>query len=170
MYALAVVDPAMASLILSRVSAILKNKYLYRIVESQTNVPWDVISCLHSLETDLSLDKHLHNGDPLTARTINVPKGRPKSSKPPFAWVESACDAVGIYPNIPNWDIPSKLYFLEAYNGLGYRKMKVNSPYLWSMTSLYKKGKYTQDGKFSGSAVSKQIGAVALLKGLTKAI
>jgi len=39
-----------------------------------------------------SFKLHLHNGDPLTARTVNVPKGRPKTGQPPFAWGISAKD------------------------------------------------------------------------------
>ena len=166
MYDKAIVDKTKDSLIKDRISAILRKKNLYTIVCAQTNVPWDCVACIHSLETDLSLEKHLHNGDPLERRTVNIPKGRPINGKPPFTWVESACDAIGYFPKTVPWDMPTKLYFLESYNGLGYRKKKINSPYLWSMTDQYTKGKFIQDGNYDPEAISKQIGAVPLLKHL----
>jgi lysozyme family protein len=134
------------------------------VIEGQTKIPWDVVACIHSLESDLSLKCHLHNGDPLREKTVNAPKGRPKNGKPPFTWVESAIDALGSYPRPLLWDLGVKLYFLESYNGMGYKRLKINSPYLWSMTDAYDKGKFIQDGKFDPNAVSKQIGAVPLLK------
>jgi len=166
MYDSAVIDPLKADIIADRCNSILAKKYLYKVVSSQTGVPWDCIACVHSLETDLSLERHLHNGDPLERRTVRAPKGRPINGYPPFTWVESAIDAIGLFPNTQEWDVPTKLYFLESYNGMGYRKKKINSPYLWSFTNHYDSGKFVQDGEFDPKAISKQIGAVAILKAL----
>jgi len=62
------------------------------------------------------------------------------------------------------------LDFLEHYNGLGYRNgagrdttPPSTSPYLWSMTDQYTRGKYVRDGVFDPEAVSQQVGAVPLL-------
>ena len=55
-------------------------------------------------------------------------------------------------------------YKLEKYNGIGYRAHHVNSPYLWGGSNQYTRGKYVQDGVFSITAVSMQIGAMVLLK------
>ena len=56
------------------------------------------------------------------------------------------------------------LFKLEANNGFGYRRKGINTPYLWSFTNHYRKGKYIADGKYSTEAVSKQVGAAILLK------
>jgi hypothetical protein len=64
--------------------------------------------------------------------------------------------------------IEDKLSFLEAYNGWGYVKKGINSPYLWSGTNHYTSGKYVRDGVFDPRAVSKQLGAVCMLKELEK--
>jgi lysozyme family protein len=40
----------------------------------------------------------------------------------------------------------------------------VPTPYLWSFSSLYEKGKFVADGVFDPAAVSKQCGAAVMLK------
>ena len=111
---------------------------------------------------------HLHNGDPLTARTVHVPKGRPENGSPPFTWEESAADALDYdkLTNNSNWTVAGIAYAIEGYNGWGYRNYHsdVKSPYLWSFSNLYIQGKYTEDGKWSQTTVSDQCGAMVLLK------
>jgi lysozyme family protein len=55
---------------------------------------------------------------------------------------------------------------LERFNGFGYRRHDINihSPYLWSFSNHYTKGKFVADNTFSATAVSKQCGAAVLLK------
>jgi lysozyme family protein len=53
---------------------------------------------------------------------------------------------------------------LETYNGFGYRFQGLVSPYLWSFSNLYAKGKYVADNKFDPEAVSQQCGAGLILK------
>lgn len=112
--------------------------------------------------------EHLHNGDPLNARTVHVPANRPATGAPPFTWRESARDAMIFrkYAQVGNWDVPRVLYQLELYNGLGYRPRGIPSPYLWCFSNLYSKGKYTADGNFDPNAISKQCGAAVMLKAL----
>ena len=47
---------------------------------------------------------------------------------------------------------------LERYNGLGYRNRGLPSPYLWSLSGHYERGKFVADGKFDSEAESKQCG------------
>src|SRR5206468_849198 len=99
---------------------------------------------------------------------VQVPAGRPKTGNPPFGWEESAGDALsmkGLSPQT-DWSLAGTLYQLERYNGWGYRLFHpyVLSPYLWSFSNHYKSGKYVADGTWSDTAVSKQCGAVALLR------
>jgi lysozyme family protein len=49
---------------------------------------------------------------------------------------------------------------------MGYKKKGVPSPYLYSYTQFYEKGKYEFDGKYNPELVSKQPGVVAIMKAL----
>jgi lysozyme family protein len=147
---------------------LLANRSRYDKVSAVTKVPWYVIAVIHELESGADFSTHLHNGDPLSARTRQVPKGRPAAGNPPFTWEESAIDALGYdgAAGIKDWNISATLRFLEQYNGLGYRNKGIYSPYLWSCTNHYTKGKYVADGVWNAEAVSNQIGCAALMKGL----
>lgn len=147
---------------------IMKHQDQYQKVEDATGVPWFVVASIHHMESGLDFSTHLHNGDPLTKRTYHVPAGRPKAGSPPFAWYESAIDALGGEGAHKHkaWPLGYCLSFLETYNGLGYRKRGLPTPYLWSYTDQYVKGRYVADGKFDPNSVSKQIGCVAVIKTL----
>jgi lysozyme family protein len=97
-----------------------------------------------------------------------VPKGRPKTGNPPFQWEFSAKDALN-YDKMGQvrWgSLDAMLYAVERYNGTGYLRYHptVPTPYIWSYTSIYTRGKYVADGKWSSTAVSAQIGVGAILK------
>jgi lysozyme family protein len=155
-------------------SQIQANKARYEAVAAKTGCPWHFIAVTHNMESSLSFSKHLHNGDPLTGKTFQVPSGRPPG--PPkngsaYTWEESAEDIL-LHKKlnlIKDWSIPRLLYELEKYNGWGYRQYHpdVLTPYLWSGTNHYTSGKYVADGRFDRGAVSAQCGCVPLLKILT---
>lgn len=140
----------------------------YEGIEKATGVPWFFIGVIHYMEAGCDFSRHLHNGDPLTAKTVNVPAGRPASGKAPFTWEESALDAIRFKSlhNVKDWSVPAMLYVLEAFNGFGYRRASINipSPYLWSFSNLYSKGKFVRDGVYDPNTVSKQAGAAVILK------
>jgi lysozyme family protein len=140
----------------------------YQRVESELGVPWVFVGVIHGMECGFNFAGHLHNGDRLTARTVNVPKGRPKDSEPPFTWLQSALDALRLkkLDAVTDWSTPHMLYLLEGYNGFGYRRRALPSPYLWSFSNVYEKGKFVMDGKFDPNAVSKQCGAALMLKAM----
>lgn len=161
------VRPEWKSSIDSKARKIISLKDKYQSVAKATGVPWDVIAVIHSLEGNLDFSTHLHNGDPLTRRTRNVPRGRPVEGEPPFSWEESAIDAIK-YDELDlntDWSMEGIAYAFEKYNGLGYRTRNtgINSPYLWSGTTHYTRGKFVSDGKYSKTAKSEQIGAIPLL-------
>ena len=151
---------------------ILSNKNRYETVGKALNIPWYFISLIHCMESSMDFTKHLHNGDPLKARTTHVPAGRPQTGTPPFTWEESAKDALVMkkLDEWTNWSIPGLLYKMEAYNGFGYRSKhpEILTPYLWSFSNHYTKGKYIADGTFSESSVSKQAGAAVILRRLAE--
>jgi len=135
--------------------------------ESVNVVPYFITGIIHYRESGFNFSTHLHNGDPLTWWTINEPKGRPANGKPPFRWEDSALDAISLKKHLIPKDnsIEGWLYFFEAYNGFGYRiYRKINSPYLWSGSNHYIKGKYSHDGRYDESLVDKQIGCAVILK------
>lgn len=169
LYAKAKVKPERLNLAQSVANKILKNKALYERIAAAANVkmPWWFVGVVHQMECSLSMDKHLHNGDPLTARTVRVPKNRPATGTPPFTFEYSAIDALkGKVGKETDWSLAHCLYLLEGYNGYGYRQYhpEVKSPYLWSFTDKYSKGKYVYDGRYDREAVSLQVGAVAVMK------
>ncbi|SDK32786.1 Lysozyme family protein [Pseudomonas delhiensis] len=162
------IRPARAAEVEALVERIEDNQPRYAEVGKALGIPWGFIGVVHCMESGLRFDRHLHNGDPLTARTVQVPAGRPKEGKPPFTWEESAEDALRLkrLGAGTDWSLAGTLYQLEAYNGFGYRLYHphVLSPYLWSYCNHYQGGKYVQDGTWSDSAQSRQCGAAVLLR------
>jgi len=148
------------------VQRILQYQNRYASIAAQSTVPWYVIAVIHNMECGLDFTKHLHNGDSLKRRTVNVPAGRPKTGQPPFTFEVSALDALA-YDKLTEWNdwsIGGICYKLEGFNGWGYRARDINSPYLWSYSNLYTSGKYVADNKWSGTAVSSQCGAAVILR------
>ena len=143
------------------VNKILENKARYDAVEKSTGVPWYVIALMHK-ESGFNFNVHLSNGeDPLTRTSVNVPAGRG-----PFAtWEESADDALKYYgiDRVTEWSVPRVLYELERFNGFGYRRRGVASPYLWSCTAHYSKGRWDARG-FNPEGVFSRCGAAPLLQ------
>lgn len=152
------------------IDEVIQHKSRYQSVGEPLGIPWYFVGIVHNMECGRNFSKHLHNGDPLTRRTVQVPKERPKAGNPPFSWEESAIDALMCksLDKIREWPLTRILYELERYNGWGYRLYHphVYSPYLWSCSNKYTKGKYIADGTWSETAVSKQIGAAVLLRRL----
>ncbi|WP_421994446.1 hypothetical protein [Reyranella sp.] len=76
------------------------------------------LAIIRGLEADFRFNAHLHNGDPLTARTVRAPAGRPAGGKPPFTWEESAQDAIAAnrYDKWNDWSIAGMLVAWERYN------------------------------------------------------
>jgi lysozyme family protein len=156
----------------------MENKARYVSIEKMRTggVPSAVIFTLHGRESTWSFKKHLHEGSPLTGRTKWIPKGRPKA--PPsngsvYTFEESAEDVLYKLKDLESVDwtkCNNSLYTIEKYNGLGYLKYHkdVLSPYLWSGTNHYISGKYVADGKFSHTAVDKQLGTCAILKRMSQ--
>ncbi|MDN3520185.1 hypothetical protein [Halomonas ramblicola] len=95
----------------------------YEAVTDRQGVPWAFVAVVHQMESSGDFSRHLYNGDPLTARTVQVPKGRPKRGSPPFTWEESAADAMALkrLSGSTDWSVAGMLYQLERYNGWGYR-------------------------------------------------
>lgn len=142
----------------------MTNQLLYWQVENATGIPWPVIAAIHYRECDQSFKYHLHNGDPLTARTTHVPANRPTKGEPPFTWQDSAIDALTGFWHPFKWDVAGMLEFCERYNGLGYQKHGLNSPYVWSCTDKYTSGLFVADGQLDMTRKDARPGVASLLK------
>lgn len=150
------------------VNKLKEGKARYQEVAEISGVPWEIVGCLHLLETSGSFNKVLHNGETLSNvnryGTRLVPRGRGRGQG--WDWEDAAIDALAIKKQPKEWNIANTLYYAERYNGLGYLRdnRKPNSPYLWSFSNHYTRGKYISDGRYSSTAVSKQCGVAVILK------
>ena len=148
-----------------------KHRDRYEAVGAPLGIPWHFIGCIHALEGGFDFNTHMFNGDPLTARTVHVPRGQPEA--PPengerYTWEESATAAMRLkgFDQDDDWSLPRLLYRWERYNGFGYRSRAVPTPYLWSFSTLYDKGRFVADHQFDPDARSRQAGAATMVKGL----
>lgn len=136
---------------------------IYNRIASRTGVPWSVIAVIHEREANQHWGANIANGDPWNKITEHVPAGRG-----PFnSFEDAAYDALVNCPPFAaqwrDWSIGGMLTLLEQYNGLGYARRGLPSPYIWAGTDQYEKGKYIADGSFKADYVDKQLGCVALL-------
>ncbi len=143
-----------------------ENKDIYEQVESQTNVPAELIAAIHWRESGGNFNAYLHNGTKIgeTLDTINGPKVF-------YSWQDSAVDALTNYnanpENIIQDDFQSYCDYAEHYNGMGYSKYHdMKSPYVWAGTDNYVSGKYVQDGSFDPNTIDRQLGVAVMLKTL----
>jgi len=138
-------------------------KARYREVERITGVPWFVIAVIHQREASQRWDRSIAQGDPWDKVSIHVPKGR----GPFTSWQEAALDALKhcapYAANWTNWTPGGAMTLLELYNGLGYFCKGLPSPYVWSGTDQYKRGKYVADGVFDPNVIDKQLGCAGLI-------
>ena len=162
------VRPTQSGQVAWHVGKLGKGQAAYERVGRRLQVPWYFIGIVHGLEASFLFSGHLHNGDPLTDRTVQVPKGRPPVWNPPNDWDSSAVDALTFegFAGKLDWSLARMLYRWEAYNGFGYRANGIPTPYLWSFSRHYEKGKYKADGKWDPKLVSKQCGAAVMLRAL----
>jgi len=154
----------------------------YERVQEATGVPWYFIGLVHLMESHCNFSRQILNGEKWKGtrrkdkKTTIVPKGR----GPWPDWITAGIEAMTgrdyitgeryeyDFTRIKDWSIGRMLYYLERFNGMGYADPHgVNSPYLYSGCQHGKNvGKYVGDGKYSASAVSRQVGAAVVLRQL----
>jgi len=147
---------------------LVAQKARYQAVEAMTRVPWFVIAVIHQRESSQDFARSLAQGDPWDRMSVRVPKGRG-----PFnSWEGAAIDAlVNCHPYLArwkDWTPGGTMTALEQYNGLGYFRRNIPSPYTWSGTDQYRRGKYTSDGVFDPNVVDKQLGCAVLILAMQK--
>jgi lysozyme family protein len=153
---------------------VLKFKPLYLPVQAQTGVPWWMVGIFDMREESFRHDKNLVNGDPLNRITTHVPKGIGPFTGPD-AWSKAAVFAMH-YSRLAVKDLIGAIIEMERYNGEGYHSHQnpaapstpEPSPYIWSGTTIYVRGKYRADGVWDPHLIDQQSGGCAIMKSLLK--
>lgn len=148
----------------------LRTKKVYDEIQAMrpNGVPSRIAFCLLYRECDNDMSCSPAQGDPLTHKSRHVPKGRIPGVSPAYTFLQAAEDAYYSkdldYLQAKDWStIGSTLWVCEGFNGTGYWKRGLVSPYIWSGTSNYLRGKYTGDNRYNPKAVDQQMGVAALL-------
>jgi lysozyme family protein len=168
------IDPKKLPAVIDTAKTILKYRKQFETAVIGTKIPWYFMGIVYMREDGCKFKGHIHNGDSLRKRTVNVPAGRPiknPAATTGYSFIESAQDLILLkgWHNVATWSMPALLYYFEANNGFGYRRLKkpIDTPYLWSCTQHYQKGKFAYDGVYDAKLMDEQIGAAPLLKYLT---
>ncbi len=147
------------------------NRDRYESVAAQTGIPAALIAALHFRESSGNFNTYLHQGDPLGKPPVHWPTNIPTFHK----WEDAAVHALKQKGSIKKdlgmtegtTDLASMATFAEYYNGLGYHNRGRVSPYVYSGTTEYTKGKYVADGKFDPNTVDAQLGVVAMVSAVS---
>ncbi len=161
--------PDRQKLIQEAAAEAIRNRARYEAVTAKTGVPWYIIAVIHYREASYNFKTHLHNGNPLSAKTYEVPAGRPPGN-PPFTWEYSAIDALtydGLKKN-RDWSPAMTMWVLERYNGTGYLQKGRPSPYLLAGCQHYQGGLYVGDNRYSASAIDRRTGVMPLILAILK--
>ena len=148
---------------------LLRFKPRYKSVSEKTGVPIVVLATIHNRESDANFSTNLGQGDPLTAPSVHVPRGRPPllpGMSFPVTWEYAAEDALGLdrLDKVTDWTIARALYEQEVYNGFGPRNHGIHTGYLWAGTNHYVKGKFVADNVWNPDAVDRQLGTAGIMR------
>jgi lysozyme family protein len=147
---------------------LVASKDRYKSVERRTGVPWFIIAVIHEREASQNWNTQLGQGDPLTQRSVHVPKGRG-----PFpTWEDGAYDALALVPavrcKVARLVAGRRADAVGRIQWAGYANKGLPSPYVWAGTDQYVKGKYVSDGVFDPNAVDRQLGCAGLILAMAK--
>jgi len=140
------------------VALILEGRQRYEGVVEGATIPWVFPALLHHMEASCSFERSIRDGSLWR-------------DKQHLSWEDDA--RMALFMKLPSalfeqvWTLGFLLKRYEMWNGLGYARKGIESPYLWSGSNHgVGLGKYTQDGFYDAQAVSKQYGAAVILKAL----
>lgn len=158
-----------------------KDRYIALVTEIERRygfvMPWWVVPLIHERECGCVGPKNARKCG-VDNWTCSIGQGSPfrvKSKIKPYtgpfpSWTEAAIDSlVKQHPYAAkntNWSGGGTLTINEMYNGTGYARKGLPSPYIWAWTNQYVKGKYVRDGKYDKNHVDTQLGVAIALKAL----
>lgn len=139
-------------------------------IKNQTGkfVPWWFIPLVHERECVRGVDNwtcNIGQGTPFNQKSHIKPYNGPFSSFRAAA-VAALVNEAPHAANNTNWSGGGVMTISEQYNGTGYARKGLPSPYVWSGTNQYVKGKYVADGKFNAEKVDTQLGVAISLKAM----
>ncbi len=145
-----IVDAGKQQEVDNAIAAMQAHQARYAALADRVGVPWYFVAVVHQREGSGNFSQSVRDGH-------RLPAG--------LSWED---DALAVMQEQcggwHNWSLPGLLYRLEAYNGFGYRRYQINSPYLWSFATCYTKGKFVEDGRFDPDQVDKQPGTAVILR------
>ncbi len=159
------IDPKRAPELKARGRMILARaeSHDWNAVTAATGVPklWGLASFERESSSDYS--RSPAQGDPWRQVSTHVPRGL----GPYKGWAEAAIAAYRLdnldKVGAANWTWARACYEGELFNGFGYRAHNIHSPYLWSWTNIYTRGKFVADGKFNPHQKDQQCGIAPLM-------
>ena len=142
------------------VNRIVKNMQTFKDGVAGTNIPWDWIAVTMTQENSVDMSKQILNGQAFNRVTTIVPKGL----GPWVSWVRSTIFAIQWkkLDKITDWSIENQCQLWEKWNGMGYFKRGLRSPYVWAGTNLQQAGLYVSDGRFDSNKWKSRPGCVAV--------
>jgi lysozyme family protein len=144
----------------SCIKTIEKNYHIYQEIEKICKLPAWAIAGIHFREASFDFKAGLCNGEPWNKKTTLVPK-----NVGPFkSWSEAAIYALQT-SHLEKYNftkIEQILDFCEAFNGLGYKKRGMPSPYIFGATNVQTPGRYVADHVFDPKSISKRPGVAAI--------
>jgi lysozyme family protein len=141
-------------------------KVRYQVVARETRVPWFIVAVIHEREASQNWISSLAQGDPWNEVSVHVPKGRGPFPTFERAAVDALVNCAPYAARWKDWSAGGAMTLLEQYNGIGYAAKSLPSPYVWSGTDQYEKGKFVADGIFDPSVVDKQLGCACIIKAM----
>lgn len=152
---------------------LLHDKAVYGEVAARTGVPIAVLMALSEREMSGNLRCYLGNGQLLIRRTTIVPIGRgPFLRQAPQDFIVGCLDALHldgldqVASQPGGWTMPRAAYETEEWNGEGYRRMGIPSPYVFGATSVQRPGKYIRDHVYDSHVMDPQLGTLAIIEKL----
>ena len=131
-------------------------------------MPWWAVPLIHERECRGGVDNwkcSIGQGWAYNEKSKNKPYTGPFSS-----WEDAAMDSlVKQHPYAAkwgNWSGGGAMTIMEQYNGLGYARKGLPSPYIWAQSDQYSRGKYVADGKYDPLFVDPQLGVAISLKAM----
>lgn len=152
-----------------------KNKARYETASAASGIPAKLIASLHWRESTGDFGTYLHQGDPLGKKAKHEPSDIPLFKE----WEPAAEHALGLKSSIQRaykidantTDEAALASYAERYNGTGYFDYHaIASPYVYSGTDQYQKGKYRSDGGpgYDPNYKDPQLGVLPMLRGIDK--
>ena len=152
------------------VARIPENREDYREVGAELGIPWWFVGIIHALESSFDFGCHLHNGDPRSPDAPSrCPRGGPRRESRPSLGMRAPSTRSAVRasraaatgrsgrPSIDSDGTTASATAVADFH---------RSPYVWSFSGHYEKGKYVADGRFDPKAVSRQCGGATLVRRL----